>query len=59
MTLIDDPDDDVWTGPVFGLETSQEALNNIPDTLVEGMAEDPVVVDASQVTARSGIRTRI
>jgi hypothetical protein len=47
---MDDLDDEVWSGPVFGLDPSQETQGVHPDTLGKGMAEDPVLVDASQVS---------
>jgi hypothetical protein len=41
MTSFNDPDDGEWTGPVFGLEPSQECFDEVGDTLGEGMVEAP------------------
>jgi hypothetical protein len=50
MSSIDDRDNEQWTEDVLDLGLSQEGQDPFPVTLGEGMAEEPVVVDASQVT---------
>ena len=47
---MNDPDNDVWTGPVFGMDLSQETEDSPPDVAGDDIAEEPVVVDASQVS---------
>jgi Transposase IS4 len=50
MSSIDDPDNDAWLEELIGTPASQEVDGTLPNTQREDISEEPVVVDASQVT---------